>query len=109
MPNPLPLPPRPMPDSGVILLPSTCRACDAPITFRRTAAGRWQPMDPDNVTPHFATCSEAERFRKPPPPDNVCLACGSLDVERLPGTGQHYAAIRCRDCQQHRWLRRPVA
>lgn len=83
-----------------------CQACAAEIEFILTAHGKHMPIDADG-TSHFATCPQAERFRKPAPPQDVCLACGSKDLEHLPGKGQHHAAIRCRDCGAHRWLRRP--
>ena len=81
-----------------------CRSCDAPITFATTAAGKLMPQDADG-TPHFATCPVRKRLSLP---DDVCLRCGSRTVERGPGSGQHYASLRCRDCRSHRWLARPV-
>lgn len=83
-----------------------CRSCDAEIRFEETAKGNLMPVDADGVS-HFATCPAADRHRKPAPPQDECLACGSKDLDRLPGVGQHYGAIRCRDCGEHRWLRRP--
>ena len=82
-----------------------CRTCGAEISFVPTKNGKLMPTNPDG-TPHFATCNE--RARGPRPPDNVCLTCGSMNVERLPGTGPHYGAVKCIDCGQHRWLRRPA-
>jgi DNA-directed RNA polymerase subunit RPC12/RpoP len=85
---------------------ATCRGCGAEIRFEPTTKGKLMPVDADG-TSHFATCPQAERFKKPAPPQDECLSCGSREVDRLPGTGQHHAAIRCRDCGAHRWLRRP--
>ena len=88
---------------------ANCRACNAEIEFRTTKTGKLCPYDLSTDTVHFATCPEADRFRKPRLPEDTCLKCGSLDVERLPGSGQHYAAIRCNDCFAHRWLAHPVS
>lgn len=85
---------------------ATCRACRAPITFAETKNGKLMPVDADG-TPHFAACPEAARFRKPAVPDNLCASCGSDNVERLPGTGPHFGALRCHDCGSRRWLRKP--
>jgi DNA-directed RNA polymerase subunit RPC12/RpoP len=87
-----------------------CRACGQAIEFRLTAAGRWCPYDAGTDVSHFRTCPEARRFsrRAPPAPDDTCHRCGSTRVARLPGTATHDAAIRCLDCGQHRWLRKPA-
>jgi DNA-directed RNA polymerase subunit RPC12/RpoP len=87
---------------------ATCRACSAEIRFEPTAKGKLMPVSVATGISHFADCPEADRFKKPAPPQDVCLTCGSKDLSRLPGTGQHYAAIRCRDCGAHRWLRKPT-
>lgn len=84
-----------------------CRACGEAIRFEPTAAGKLQPISVKTGVSHFADCPEAARFKKPAVPDNAC-ACGSENVERLPGTGPHYGALRCHDCGAHRWLRRPA-
>ena len=42
---------------------ASCRGCSRPIAWARTEAGRSAPLDRDG-TNHFATCPEAERFRK---------------------------------------------
>lgn len=84
-----------------------CRACRAEISFAPTSTGKLMPVDADG-TSHFATCPQADRFRKPAPAQDVCLGCGSKNVEQLPGQGPHYGAIKCRECGQHRWLRRPA-
>jgi hypothetical protein len=83
---------------------SRCRNCNALIEFRQNHNGKWVPYDEDG-TVHFVSCSA--RRDRPELPDDVCLSCGSLDVERQPGRGPHYAALVCRDCGAHRWLRRP--
>jgi len=53
------------PGGRVRLVPgrTRCRGCGAPIVWRRTEAGKWQPVNPDGVA-HFATCPEAEGFRR---------------------------------------------
>ena len=83
---------------------SRCRNCQAEIQWVETPNGRLMPIDADQVS-HFARCPAA---RKPAPPQDVCLSCGSRDLERLPGKGPHHGAIRCRVCGAHRWLRTPV-
>ena len=45
--------------------PARCRGCQAQIFWIRTNAGKNMPVDPDGVS-HFATCSRAAQFRKPP-------------------------------------------
>jgi hypothetical protein len=42
---------------------TVCAGCGAPIVWRRTKAGRFQPVNPDGVA-HFATCPDAEAFRR---------------------------------------------
>jgi hypothetical protein len=41
----------------------TCRACGAPMNWCETKAGKRAPLNLDG-TSHFATCPDAERFRK---------------------------------------------
>lgn len=43
-----------------------CRGCGQPIAWARTPAGRSAPLDLDG-TNHFATCPEADRFRRRAP------------------------------------------
>jgi hypothetical protein len=56
----------------------TCRGCGQEIRFEKTVRGKLMPCDPQIVTtlnldgeirtgyiPHFVTCSESGRFRKP--------------------------------------------
>ncbi len=81
-----------------------CKACNAPIRFRKTASGKWEPLDPDGSS-HFANCPARKRKNYP---DSVCISCGSLNVERGPGVGPHYAKLRCLDCNNFRWLPRPA-
>lgn len=83
-----------------------CRNCGEPISFTLNHNDKWVPTNDDGSN-HFSTCVAKKQERGPRPPDDVCLACGSLDVERLPGQGPHWGAIRCNDCRQHRWLRAP--
>lgn len=82
---------------------SACRQCGQPIRWRETPGGRWQPIDPDGSV-HFVSCPAREHKELP---DNVCTSCGSLNVERGPGAGPHYARLRCLDCQSLRWLPHP--
>jgi hypothetical protein len=54
-----------------------CRSCRAQIIWFTTAAGKKMPVDADTVEPkddeldlerhvsHFATCNDAEKWRKP--------------------------------------------
>lgn len=84
-----------------------CRACGEAIRFEPTASGKLQPISVKTGVSHFADCPEAARFKKPAPPDHLCAACGSDHVEREPGRGPHYGALRCLDCGAFRWLRRP--
>lgn len=86
---------------------SACRACGKSIEFVETNSGKLMPVDEDGAS-HFATCPQADRFRKPAPPQDTCLACGSQDLEHLPGKGPHHGAIRCRECRAFRWLRKPA-
>jgi hypothetical protein len=85
-----------------------CRSCDAEIRFEPTAKGKLMPVSVATGESHFADCPNAARHRTPALPDNACASCGSDNVERLPGTGPHFGAIRCQDCGSHRWLRKPV-
>jgi DNA-directed RNA polymerase subunit RPC12/RpoP len=86
---------------------ATCRDCSAPILWEELESGKKRAMDLDG-RPHPATCPKSAWNMRPRLPDDVCLGCGSQDVERLPGQGPHYGAIKCRDCGQHRWLRTPA-
>jgi hypothetical protein len=86
---------------------AACRACGEAIRFESTANGKLQPISIKTGVSHFADCPQAERFKKRAIPENLCGACGSDHVEREPGTGQHFAGLRCLDCGSHRWLRRP--
>jgi len=43
--------------------PVRCAGCAAPIVWRRTEAGRFQPVNPDG-TVHFWTCPDAAAFRR---------------------------------------------
>jgi hypothetical protein len=51
------------PAAWAIVSLGRCRGCGAPIAWARTPAGRSAPLDRDGVS-HFATCPEAERFRR---------------------------------------------
>lgn len=83
---------------------AACRACGNPIAFRLLPSGRYQPLDPETGEVHFSTCPARLR---PQLPTDTCLRCGSSDIRREAGTGQHYAAIRCIACGAHRWLPKP--
>lgn len=84
-----------------------CRDCQGPISFKETPNGKLMPVDPDGQTPHPMTCPKSRRNTRPAVPDNVCASCGSENVEREPGRGPHFGALRCSDCGAFRWLRRP--
>ena len=86
---------------------SRCRDCQQPIAFEVTDRGAKRPINADGV-PRPATCPESPRNKRPAVPDNICAACGSDNVEREPGTGPHFGALRCHECGAHRWLRRPL-
>ena len=43
---------------------SFCAGCNARIFWAKTDAGKWLPVDTD-LKPHWATCPESKRFRKP--------------------------------------------
>lgn len=49
--------PSAVPDLGI------CRSCGAPIWWIRTKAGKRAPVDADG-TNHFATCPQADQWRK---------------------------------------------
>jgi DNA-directed RNA polymerase subunit RPC12/RpoP len=83
-----------------------CRECGASIDFRETPSGKLQPVNADGGV-HFSTCP-VRQARRPSYPEDVCIKCGSLSVERGPGTAMHHASLRCLDCGAHRWLRRPA-
>jgi hypothetical protein len=85
---------------------SRCRDCGAPINWRETPSGRYQPIDPETGEVHFVTCSARPKRNLPV---DVCLKCGSRNVEQGPGAGPHYARLRCLSCQYLRWLPWPVA
>jgi hypothetical protein len=42
---------------------SQCRSCHAPIEFWETPNGKMIPLN-DDCTAHFATCPEADKFRR---------------------------------------------
>ncbi len=81
-----------------------CIHCGRRITFTKTPRGRWFPIDAKTGTSHFELCRGIPT--KPALPATRCHRCGSRDVERLPGSGPHAAALRCRQCGSHRWLPR---
>lgn len=87
---------------------ATCSACGEVIRFEATASGKLQPISLKTGISHFADCPQAAKFKKPAPPQDECLSCGSKDLDRLPGKGPHVGAIRCQNCGTHRWLRRPA-
>lgn len=87
---------------------AACRACGQEIRFELTANGKYQPISVKTGVSHFADCPQADRFKKPSLPEDECHACGSKEIERLPGKGPHHGAIRCLDCGVRRWLRKPV-
>lgn len=56
---------------------SRCRSCQAPIVWRKTPGGKYQPMDFDLLTgkptdvSHFATCPQADAWRKREPSERA--------------------------------------
>jgi hypothetical protein len=40
-----------------------CRGCGAPIAWARTPTGRQAPLEREGIN-HFASCPEADRFRR---------------------------------------------
>lgn len=52
-----------VPDGWTLANIGHCRGCGAAIAWTRTPAGRHAPLDRDGVS-HFATCPDAERFRR---------------------------------------------
>lgn len=64
-----------------VMRKSNCSSCKAPIFFVKTQNGNWMPMDRDGkmmivlhgeyakmqmcYTPHWATCPDADKFKKP--------------------------------------------
>lgn len=83
---------------------STCRQCGAPIAFRELPNGKWQPLDPDTGTIHFATCPRRKRLTIP---DDQCHVCGATQTTRRAGTTVHYAGLTCLAWGAFRWLPRP--
>jgi len=51
------------PDGWTIIALAVCRGCSRGISWARTPSGRTAPLDRDGGS-HFATCEDAERFRK---------------------------------------------
>jgi hypothetical protein len=51
------------PDGWTLVAIAPCRGCRELIAWARTPAGRQAPLDRDGVS-HFATCPDAERFRR---------------------------------------------
>jgi len=44
---------------------SKCRSCGAEIIWEETKIGKKMPINADDgITPHWATCPEADKFRK---------------------------------------------
>jgi predicted Zn finger-like uncharacterized protein len=94
------------PTPGTLWSPhdARCRACGAPIMFRFTVRGRWQPVEPDGSEPHGARCL-ARR-----PPRTSCPHCGSeaYVVDRdVPAP--HHARALCGACGRSWWLAAELA
>jgi hypothetical protein len=51
------------PDGYAFVNLGTCRGCDARIAWYMTRSGKRAPLDRDGAS-HFATCPNAERFRR---------------------------------------------
>lgn len=81
----------------------TCERCGQAFEWRKTTHDKWCPTDPSG-RPHFATCPARTRHTHPA---DVCLKCGSTNVQEGPGTAKHYKSLRCLDCRAHRWLPHP--
>ena len=60
-----------------IFMEKICKKCKAKIRWIRTEKGKWMPVDPKEITiitiegetkkgyiPHWATCPNADEFRK---------------------------------------------
>jgi hypothetical protein len=45
--------------------PSKCRGCGQEIHWAKTINDKFIPIDPDFKTSHFATCPQANKFKKP--------------------------------------------
>lgn len=52
-----------IPDGYTFTNTGTCRGCGKPVAWCMTRLNRRSPLDPDG-TPHWATCPDADRFRK---------------------------------------------
>ncbi|MFA5387689.1 MAG: hypothetical protein WC322_04905 [Candidatus Paceibacterota bacterium] len=43
---------------------AACRGCGAQIEWWQTPKGKWMPLDPGTMQPHWGTCPQAGQFRK---------------------------------------------
>ena len=76
---------------------AACRDCYRPILFRRTLAGRWQPIDDDAAQDvHYHRKQRAQ----------VCPNCGSALFTTLytDVPAPHYARGVCSECRRSWWI-----
>lgn len=58
-----------------------------------------------SLTQHPATAQPPEVFTSNVAP---CPSCGTTQEKQIPGTGLHYAGLRCEDCERFiKWLPKP--
>jgi hypothetical protein len=55
-----------------------CKACGQPIRWIKTQSGKSTPIDPDGMT-HWATCTDAERFKS----DYAKVKKALFDIEQV--------------------------
>lgn len=82
-----------------------CRDCGQHIEFETLRTGKKRPVNMDGSA-HFGTCRTEVQPRPKGPPLNVCVKCGSVDVEVTQPTSGQPGGVRCSDCGFHRWLRK---
>ncbi|HEY6383449.1 MAG TPA: hypothetical protein VIY07_16805 [Pseudolabrys sp.] len=44
-----------------------CRGCNAVILWYETPNSKLMPLDPETLEPHWGSCPERDRFKKPKP------------------------------------------
>ena len=60
-----------------------CSACGASVTWEMTGNGFWQILDEKG--PHWATCPDADKFRRRGKKGQLGLFNQIADVSKLPG------------------------
>jgi hypothetical protein len=63
--------------------PASCKGCGESIIFLRTANGKLMPLGMD-LSPHWKTCTNPERFRKKDQPAQTQTDEPEPDMEDLP-------------------------